>query len=106
MSQLPKPYQEFRVEHASVYSAYEHLGEAAANAGPLEPKMRELIKLGMSAANQSESAVQSHVYRALDNGATEQEIEHALLLGVNTLGFSKMMAALTWAKQAISARGK
>ena len=106
MSQLPKPYQQFRVDHASVYSAYEHLGEAAANAGPLEPKTRELIKLGMAAAIQSESAVQSHTYRALENGASPEEIEHTLLLGINTLGFSTMMAALTWAKQALVGRGK
>jgi AhpD family alkylhydroperoxidase len=106
MSQLPKPYQQFGEEHGSVYAAYEALGQAAANAGPLEAKTRELIKLGMSAANGSESGVQSHTYRALEAGATADEIQHALILGINTLGFSTMMAALTWAKQAIAGRPK
>ena len=104
MEQLPKPYQQFRTNYPQVYKAYEQLGEAAANAGPLDAKTRELIRLGMSAANKSESAVQSHTHRALDAGASSEEIEHALLLGINTLGFSTIMAAITWAKAAIATR--
>ena len=104
MGQLPKPYQQFRTNYPQVYKAYEQLGEAAANAGPLDAKTRELIRLGMSAANKSESAVKSHTHRALDAGATTEEIEHALLLGINTLGFSTIMAAITWAKAAVAAR--
>ena len=102
MNQLPKPYQLFRREHPRIYAAYEALGAAAAEAGPLDAKTRELIRLGMAAANRSESAVESHAHRALDAGATPDEIEHALAVGINTLGFSVMMAALTWAKQAIA----
>jgi AhpD family alkylhydroperoxidase len=102
MSQLPKPYQQFRTNYPQVYKAYEQLGEAAANAGPLDAKTRELIRLGMSAANKSESAVKSHTHRALEAGATSEEIEHTLLLGINTLGFSTIMAAITWAKAAVA----
>ncbi len=106
MSQLPKPYQQFRLDHPDVYQAYEKLGETAANAGPLDAKTRELIKLGMAAASRTESGVQSHAHRALDLGATPDEVEHAILLGINTLGFSTMMAALSWARQAIATHGK
>ena len=106
MSQLPKPYQQFRTNYPEVYKVYEQLGEAAANAGPLDAKTRELIKLGMSAANRSESAVQSHAHRALEAGATSAEIEHTLLLGINTLGFPTTMAALTWARSAVAAHGQ
>ena len=102
MSQHPKPYQQFRKEHPDVYQAYENLGEIAANSGPLDLKTRELIKLGMAAANRSQSAVESHTHRALEAGATPEEIEHALMLGITTLGFSTMMAAVTWAKEAIA----
>jgi AhpD family alkylhydroperoxidase len=101
MNKLPQPYQQFRADHPPVYAAYESLGAAAANAGPLDAKIRELIKLGMSAANGSESGVQSHAHRALETGATSEEIQHALILGINTLGFSRMMAALGWAQKAI-----
>jgi len=102
MSSLPKPYQAFRIDYPSVYAAYEALGAAVSNAGPLDAKTRELIKLGMAAANGSETGVESHTHRALEANATVHEIEHAVMLGINTLGFSTMMAALTWAKQAIA----
>jgi AhpD family alkylhydroperoxidase len=101
MTTLPKGYQKFREKHPQVYAAYETLGKTAAESGPLDEKTRELIKLGMSAARGSESAVQSHVHRALEAGATRAEIEHALTLGINTLGFPAMMAALSWAWKAL-----
>jgi 4-carboxymuconolactone decarboxylase len=103
MSQLPKPYQDFRDSHPEVYAAYEALGARAAKSGPLDAKTRELIKLGMAAANRTESGVQSHVHRALEAGASTEDIEQALIAGINTLGFSTMMAALTWAHEAIAA---
>ena len=47
MAQLPKPFLDFRA-HADVVSAYEVLGRACAEAGPLDARTRELIKLGMA----------------------------------------------------------
>ena len=106
MSNLPKPYQQFRQDHPEVYQAYENLGQIAAESGPLDIKTRELVKLGMAAATKSESAVHSHTHRALEAGATVPEIEHTLMLGITAFGFSTMMTALTWAKQAISNHSK
>ena len=106
MSQLPKPYQQFRQDYPDVYQAYENLGEIIAESGPLDAKTRELVKLGMAAATRSESVVQSHTHRALDAGATVAEIEHVLILGITGFGFSTMIASLTWAKQAISVHSK
>src|ERR1700690_2947045 len=106
MSQLPKPYQQFRQDHPDVYKAYENLGKITAESGPLDIKTRELIKLGMGATTKSESAVQSHTHRALQAGATAAEIEHTLMLGITTFSFSTMMAARTWAKEAIGNHSK
>ncbi len=101
MTTLPKGYRKFQEKYPQVYAAYETLGKTAAESGPLDEKTRELIKLGMAAARGSESAVQSHVHRALDAGASAEEIEHALVIGINTLGFPAMMTALSWAWAAI-----
>ena len=65
-----------------------------------------LVSLGMAAANKSETAVHSHTHRALEAGATQAEIEHAVLLGITTLGFPNMMMALTWCRAAIAAHKK
>jgi AhpD family alkylhydroperoxidase len=101
MPKLPKPFRQFQEEYPAVYQAYENLGAAVSQSGPLEQKTRELVKLGMSAAGGQESAVHSHTHRSLVAGATREEIEHAILLGITTIGFPRTMAALTWAKKAM-----
>jgi alkylhydroperoxidase/carboxymuconolactone decarboxylase family protein YurZ len=126
MPELPKFYVRSRKDHPRVWKAYEKLGAAAE--GPLETKTRELIKLGtlaprspgtaaarqrrgsvrasasagVAAATKSESAVHSHAHRALEAGATPDEIEHAVTLSITTLGFPAMMTALSWAQAAIA----
>jgi AhpD family alkylhydroperoxidase len=101
MQNLPGPYRSLAQEHSRVWQAYEALGKAAAEEGPLDLKTRELIKLGMAAGAGSVSAVQSHTHRALDAEATPEEVEHTLLLGITTLGWPTMMAAYSWAKVAV-----
>ena len=64
--------------------------------------IRELVKLGMATAARSRSAVQSHTHRALEAGATVAEVEHAVLLGITTVGFPTMMAALSWVRSAVA----
>ena len=101
MTKLPRTFQRFQADYEELNQIYENLGSQAAGAGPLESKVRELVKLGMAAAIKSESAVKSHAHRALEAGASAEEIQHALLLGITTLGFPTMMAALSWAQAAI-----
>src|SRR3990167_3114137 len=48
MAGLPRPFEQFGKQHRAVMKAYEALGEAAAKAGPLDGKTRELVKLGMA----------------------------------------------------------
>ena len=48
-----------------------------------------------------ESAVKSHVRRALQAGVSADEIEHVLILGINSIGFPSSVAAWQWGRQAI-----
>ena len=80
----------------AVVEAYERLGEACQWNGPLDPKTRELVKIGISIGAGLEGATHSHVRRALEAGATPEEIHHAVLLATTTLGFPSMMRAMTW----------
>jgi AhpD family alkylhydroperoxidase len=102
MATLPKRYREFTAQHPDLWRAYEQLGATAAEAGPLDERTRELIKLGMAAAGRSESAVHSHSHRALEAGASAAEVEHAVMLGITTMGFPTMMTALSWVRAAIA----
>lgn len=98
---LPKPYQDFKTDHPEVAAAYEALGSACHEAGPLPQATRHLIKLGIATAGQSRGGVKAHARRALNAGATREEIRHAILLSLTTSGFPSMIAALGWAEEAV-----
>ncbi|NIW95625.1 MAG: carboxymuconolactone decarboxylase family protein [Phycisphaerae bacterium] len=77
--------------------ALENLGEKVKSEGPLDGMTANLLQLAAAAAIQSEGAVHSHVRRALETGASAEEIYHALLLVTSTIGFPKVSAAISWA---------
>ena len=81
--------------HSEIYDAYEHFGKLVhEKGGPIEEKTRWLIKVALSASNQYEYALRTHILKALKSGCTKEEIEHALLLVAPTCGFPKMMEGL------------
>jgi len=104
MAKLPKAFETFRKRYRSVYKAYEALGGAAHEAGPLDQKTRELVKLGMAVGGRLEGAVRSHAHRALEVGATPEEIEHVVLLAITTSGFPTAVAAFTWVEELLAPR--
>jgi AhpD family alkylhydroperoxidase len=94
---LPKTFKAFVSRFPGIGQAHEMVARTADEAGPLDRKTCELIKIGISLGAGLESAVKSHVRRALEHGATTPEIEQAILLGVNTRGFPATVAAWQWA---------
>ncbi len=101
MSHLPLPYQRFQAEHAAVWEAYNQLGAAVHEAGPLDDKARALVKLGLAVAAQTEGGVHSHVRKAREAGLSADEIRHAVLLAIPSIGFPATMAALTWVEDVL-----
>ncbi len=97
MSSKPSSqYNALKNEQPALMDAVEALGAAAKQAGPLDARMAHLIQLGAAAAARSEGAVHSHVRRAMDAGASVEEVRHAVMLLTNTIGFPAMVAALSW----------
>jgi len=97
---LPFPYKRFREEFPEIEKVYDRLAKKCHAYGPLNEKMRRLIKLGIAIGSASEGAVKSHTRRALALGISQKEILHAALLGLTTIGFPKMVAALNWIHEA------
>jgi alkylhydroperoxidase/carboxymuconolactone decarboxylase family protein YurZ len=95
---LPGSYREFVGKFPELGKAHEAVAEAVQRAGPLDRKQCELVKIGICVGAGLESALRSHVRRAMQAGATEQEVEQAILLGMNTVGFPSTVAAWTWAR--------
>lgn len=102
---LPPFYQEVSRRFPAVRQQHEALAAACHEAGPLDPKVRHLVKLGIAIGARYQGAVQSHVRQALEAGATREEIEHVALLSTTTTGFPNAVAALSWIADVLGARG-
>jgi 4-carboxymuconolactone decarboxylase len=96
MREIPRRFVQFTDEYPEIARAYEQLGAACHLAGPLPKKDRALIKLGISIGAWLEGAVHSHVRKALEAGASPEEIRHTALLALPTIGFPSTMAVMTW----------
>lgn len=96
MTPLPKPYVQFLAEFPAVGEAYQRLGSAAHDSGPLDDRARQLVKLALAVGAGHEGAVHAHTRRALAQGLTPAEIKHVVTLALTTLGFAHTVAAYTW----------
>src|SRR5262249_32596073 len=103
---LPSAYRRFADAQPRIMAAYEELSAATLTEGPLARKHAELVKIGITIGAGLEGATHSHVRRALEAGATPDEIRHAVRLALTTVGFPTMMAALGWANEIIEGAGR
>jgi len=88
-------------KYPDVFEAHEKLGVSLKSAGPLDEKTLQLVQLAAAASVGSEGAVHSHTRRALGAGAGTDEIYHCLIGLVSTIGFPRVMAAVSWARDII-----
>ena len=98
MREVPERFLIFRKRHPGVAKAYENLAAECRSAGTLGARDQTLARLGIAVGSQVEGAVRSQVRKALDAGLTPDEILHAIMLSLTTIGYPRMMAALTWAE--------
>jgi 4-carboxymuconolactone decarboxylase len=94
MKDLHEIFTKFKKEFPGVYSDHEALGkEIHGKSGPLTEKTCWLIKIAVSGATRHELALETHILKAKEAGATNEEIKHALLLLIQTAGFPTFMEA-------------
>ena len=102
MSELPETYQNVKQQRPELMKHYEALGEAAKAAGPLDAKAVALVKLGMSIGAGSEGGTHAGARKALEAGCTPDELRHAAVLAVTTLGFPSMARARAWVEDILA----
>ena len=100
---LPSGAAKLAENHPPVWTAYQLLGAACAEAGPLDARTRRLVKLAVAIGQESEGAVHSHTRRALSEGLTKDEILHVALLAIPSMGLAKAAAAMTWIADIVDA---
>ncbi len=103
---FPQWYLAVKKKHKKSMYAIERLGKTLSEEGPLDEKTAHLIQLAAAAAIRSEGAVHSHARRAIEAGATPDEIYHTLLLLTSTIGFPIVSAALSWVYDIVGEEGK
>ncbi|MFC1705528.1 carboxymuconolactone decarboxylase family protein [Planctomycetota bacterium] len=97
------PYRKIREKYPAMAKAYDALGKAAYEAGPLSPVERRFVKLALAIGAGLEGAVHGHVRRALEEGISPDKLHHAALLTATTLGFPTAMRSFTWVEDVIQA---
>jgi alkylhydroperoxidase/carboxymuconolactone decarboxylase family protein YurZ len=101
---LPDLIEALRAEHPDVWEGYQALEAATRAAGPLDARTQRLIKLALALGARHEGAVRSHARRAQADGVSRDELLHAALLGVTTLGWSHAMTGRSWIQEALAGR--
>ncbi|HHN65308.1 MAG TPA: carboxymuconolactone decarboxylase family protein [Nitrospirae bacterium] len=93
---LPRQYSEIKKRYKELFRAVGNLGKVVRRQGPIDEKTSHLIQLAAAAAIRSEGAVHSHARRAVEAGASPDEVYHAVILLTSTIGFPTVSAAISW----------
>ncbi len=94
MKDLHEIYTVFKKDFPDINAAHESLGEKIhEESGPLPDTVRWIIKIAVSGASGHHLALETHIKKAREAGATDEEIKHALLLLIQTVGFPAFMEA-------------
>ena len=94
MKDVHEIFTMFKAEFPTINERQEALGLAIHDdGGPLPAPTRWLIKVAISAAGGHQRSLETHIAAAREAGATEAEIQHALLLLIPTCGFPAFMEA-------------
>ena len=83
VEELPNHYVSIRKRFKEYGEVLNDLGRVARDTGPLDEKT-------------SQGVVHSHAKRAMELGASPDEVYHSLILLTSTIGFPNVAAAISW----------
>lgn len=96
INELPETFKSLVDKYPEVWKAHEQFTIACAEAGPLDRKTIELIKVGICIGGGLETATQRHALMAVENGASKEEVYHTALMAMTTLGHPRAAAGWKW----------
>ena len=97
----PRSFQSFAKKYPKITAAYDAMGKAVRDVGPLTDREVALAKLALSIGSRLEGATHAHCRRALALGIKPDALRHVAILSSPTLGFPSMMAAYKWVDEII-----
>ena len=102
---LPQSVIKFESQYPEIWKAFSALGKACHETGPLDEKMRRLVKLGIAVAARHEGAVHSATRQALNAGLSPEEMFQVAILSITTIGWPAAYASMTWINEIIAKNG-
>lgn len=104
--ELPGTAGQVAREKPELWRAFQALGAATGNAGPLNEREQRLVNLALAIGGDSEGATHSHSRRALAEGLSGEELDHVAFLAITTLGWPQAIRALTWIRDVTRKSGR
>ena len=95
-NQLPEFFQKVIKKYPQIRESYEKMGESASMLEALDERGQRLVKLGIAIGARLEGAVHSHVRKCKQAGISDEEIYHAAILAITTIGWPAAMASISW----------
>ncbi|TWT55733.1 carboxymuconolactone decarboxylase family protein [Allorhodopirellula solitaria] len=98
---IPKSYEKMHEDFPEFMQAYEAMGKASRESGPLSDREVALVKLAISITAGLEGGAHSHTRKALQAGCSGEDLRHVALLTAPTIGFPTMMRAKSWVEDVL-----
>ncbi len=99
---IPNSYKKMHEDFPEFMQAYEAMGEATREAGPLSDREVAMVKLAISITAGLEGGAHSHTRKALEAGCTADDLRHVAMLTAPTIGFPTMMRAKSWVEDVLN----
>ena len=100
---LPQIYVDFTERYPDIAEAQGELARRIRAETPFDATTDRLIKLAMAIGAEAEGAVRSNARKALQHGASPEDLRAVALMAITTCGFPTAVAGLRWLQQVLDA---
>jgi alkylhydroperoxidase/carboxymuconolactone decarboxylase family protein YurZ len=100
---LPRVYTDFTERFPEVAAAQGALARTIREQSPFDEKTERLLTLALAIGAEANGGVRSNVRKALQQGATVEELRAVALAAITTCGFPTAVAALRWIDEVLAA---
>lgn len=100
---LPEVHVRFLERFPDVAEAHGELARIVRERNSFDDRTDRLIKLAVAVGSEAEGAVRSNVRKALQHGATVEDVQAVALAAITTCGFPTAIAALGWIESVVLA---
>ena len=104
INELPSTLRRFIQRNPKIWESHEALGLACKKAGPLSDKQIEFIKMAITASQALETAFKTHVTKAIQAGASSDEMDHVVIQLLPIVGLGRTMMVAKWLEEAFQER--